>query len=272
VVVDDVFLSPRYASCLRSDRETNQGAAVLAELGRTLRSSSDRSWLVLHIPPGVDAYSTAHLAHGLAIVPFLVPERRDALLGLIADPRARITLVVAAHTHKFAYRIAGTAPHPVPMLLVPSVSPIFRNAPAFLVAQVAPDGTLADIRDHAFLHGAWIDLGGYTALGVSRFTAPALRGLNARLAHDPSARRRFALLYESGAPSEIGDGDWPIYRCAATTFTTLAFGRCTGAGGTKLLTTNGIIAATVGGAIAIVALAAGLLLWVRRRPRDVPRR
>jgi len=262
VVVDDVFWSPRYGACTGS---ANPAGPILAELGRTLRATHDRQWLVLHIPPGIDAYSTAHLAHGLAILPFLVPALRDSLLGLIADPRDHVTLVVAAHTHKFAYRIAGTAARPVPMLLVPSVSPIFRNAPAFLVAHVDRDGTLRDIRDHAFL-GAWTDLGGYDSLGVTRFTGPALERLNALLVRDPVARRRFALLYESGAPSEIGDRDWPIYRCAATAFTTRAFGRCTGLGGRELLTRQGFIAAGLG-TIVVAFLVAGLIVWLRLRSR-----
>ena len=263
VVVDDVFWSPRYGACTGS---ADQAAPILAELGRTLRAGRDRQLLVLHIPPGIDAYSTAHLAHGLAVLPFLVPALRDALLGLIADPRDRVTLVVAAHTHKFAYRIGGTAARPVPMLLVPSVSPIFRNAPAFLVAHVESDGRLRDVRDHALLGGAWTDLGGYDSLGVTRFTGAALERLNARLARDPVARRRFALLYESGTSSEIGDRDWPIYRCAATAFTTRAFGRCTGLGGGEMLTRHGIIAAGIG-SIVLAILVAGLIVWMSLRSR-----
>jgi len=265
VVVDDVFWSPRYGACTGS---ADQGEPVVAELGRALRATNDRHWLVLHIPPGIDAYSTTHLAHGLAILPFLEPQRRDALLGLIADQRDRVTLVVAAHTHKFAYRIAGTVARPVPMLLVPSVSPIFGNAPAFLVAQVDPDGTLRDVRDHALLHGTWTDLGGYASLGVARFTGPALEHLSAQLAHDPHARRRFAELYESGTASEIRNRDWPAYRCAATAFTTAAFRACAGDGGASLLTRRGVIAATVAAiAIALATLAAVLAIVLHRRSR-----
>jgi sphingomyelin phosphodiesterase acid-like 3 len=266
VVVDDVFWAPRYATCSFAPFQATQAGAILDELGRTLRSSHERQWLVLHIPPGVDAYSTAHLLHGLAVLPFLDPTRRDQLLALIADPRDHVTLVVAAHTHTFAYRIAGTARRPVPMLLVPSVSPIFGNAPAFLTAQVDSDGTLRDMHDHALLSGEWTDLGGYASLGVPRFTGAALGALNRRLASDPDAQQRFALLYESGAFPEIGDADWPVYRCAATAFSTRAFGACTGEGGSKLLTRRGIDAVVIG-AIVLVTIAVALIVRLRRRSR-----
>jgi sphingomyelin phosphodiesterase acid-like 3 len=262
VVIDDVFWSPRYAACTPSG---DPAADTFAELARALHASADRHWLLVHIPPGIDAFSTAHVTHRLAIVPFLQPVERDRLVRLIADPRANVTLVLAAHTHKFAYRIAGSPERPVPLLLMPSVSPIFDNAPAFLTARVDPDGTLRDLEDHALLDGRWRNLGGYAALGVSRFTGPALRALQTRLARDPGARRDFARLYESGAASEIDDRTWPIYRCAATAFTTSAFRACAGDGGTSFLTRRGIVASILFAVAAVVAGGAILVFVASRR-------
>jgi sphingomyelin phosphodiesterase acid-like 3 len=265
VVIDDVFWSPRYRPCGPAG---NPAAATIAELRRALHAPG-RHWIILHIPPGIDAYSSAHLAHRLVVVPFLDAGPRDALLGAIADPHAGVALVVAGHTHMFAYRIAGTPAHPVPVLLVPAISPIFRNAPAFLTAEVDPGGTLRDVEDHAFDGTRWHDLGGFDSLGVKGVSGAALVDLQHRLDRDPALRARFAHLYDSGAPSEIDARSWPTYRCAAVVFTASAFRACTDEGGVSVVTTRGILVfalaslALAGAAGALVAYRLG-----RRRARS----
>ena len=128
VIIDDVFWSPRYRSGCgpASDAST----AMLKQLDHALPRSTQRSWLFLHIPPGIDAFSTTHLTHRLAVVPFLDPLPRAELVAIAGDPARHVALIVAAHTHKFAYRIVNASgADPVPMLLVPAVSPMFGNAP-----------------------------------------------------------------------------------------------------------------------------------------------
>jgi len=266
VVIDDVFWSPRYHSCTH---DGDPGAATIAELRRALHASSDQHWILLHIPPGIDAYSTAHLVHRLVVVPFLDPLPRELFDGLIADPSAHVTLVLAAHTHKFAYRIAGTAERPVPMLLMPSISPIFGNAPGFLTAQADPDGTLSDIESYAFDGTDWQRMGGFPALGVSRFTGPALADLHKRLAHDDALRKRFEILYEGGGEPEIDERSWMTYWCSATAFSATAFRACDDQGGTSLLTQRGIKAVVVVVAIAlVVAMIVAYAVYLRARRRN----
>jgi hypothetical protein len=160
---------------------------------------------------------------------------------------------------------------PIPILQLPSISPIFENAPAFLTARVDSDGTLRDIDDHALHDGVWHDLGGFAELGVHRFTGAALIDLEGRLTRDPAARAHFASLYESGARAEIDAANWPVYRCAATAFTATAFRACLHEGGISILTTRGLAAATA----AILLFAAMGLAIVRRKaptPPGSPRR
>jgi hypothetical protein len=263
VIVDDVFWSPRYRSCTP---DGDPSASTLAELKRALHASSDRRWILLHIPPGIDAYSTAHLTHRLVVVPFLDPGPREALQRLIADPSSGVTLVIAAHTHKLAYRIAGTAARPVPMLLMPSISPIFENAPGFLTAGVDAGGTLRDVDSYAFDGTAWHELGGFRALGVDRFTGAALVDLHRRLAHDTALRDRFAMLYEGGGRPEIDAGNWQTYWCSATSYSATAFRACDDEGGSGVFTTRGIKAIAVA-AVTVGGLAILAFFRFRRRAR-----
>jgi hypothetical protein len=255
IVVDDVFWSPRYhAGCGAAG---NVADAAMDELAAAVRRTPGHVWVLFHIPPGVDAFTTAQLSHGLAIVPFLAPARRDRLLALLAGSRGKIVLTVAAHTHRFAYRIVNAAgPQPVPMLL-------YGNAPSFLTARVDAAGTPHAVEEYSYRDGAWHDTGGLRELGVDALTAPQLLAAQARLARDARARATFARLYGGGAKPEIDEHDWRIYWCAATAFATAPFRACTGAGGVSLITGLGVAVLAAGGTLAVAA--AAFAVWLLRR-------
>jgi sphingomyelin phosphodiesterase acid-like 3 len=268
IVVDNVFWSPRYrAQCGAAGNVVTDS---FAELETALQQNRGPVWVLFHIPPGVDTFSSAQLARRAAIVPFLAPALRDRFVAALTRAAGHVALAVAGHTHKFAYRIVAAAgPHPVPMLLVPAVSPIFGNAPAFLTANVTSAGTLRDIDEHAYLNGVWSSPGGLRSLGVDAFTGVQLIALQARLAREPQLRATFERLYGGGVSSEINDRNWPFYWCAATAFATAPFRACTQAGGISVVTQRGIIA-FVAAALVVVLAVAGLIWWRRAAARRLP--
>jgi hypothetical protein len=267
VAINDVSFSLRTNdSCAAG---INPRSNSLGDLTRSLHQAppGSHTWLLLHIPPGIDAYSTSYLAHRLAVIPFMRPNVRAALDAAIADPYNDISLVVAGHTHKFAYRISSGA-HPVPMLLVPSVSPIFSNAPSFLELGVGPRGTIGTVREISYRSGAWQPLGDLAALGVRAFDAPQLLALQARLAQSRSDREQFARLYSGGAPPEITESNWRTYWCSATAFSASAFQRCDDQHGLSILLPRALELAAL--AVAIVLLAGGILFVAFRFEKGRP--
>jgi uncharacterized protein YjeT (DUF2065 family) len=262
VVIDDVFWSPRYhAGCGAAG---NVADAEMNELLAAVQRAPGPVWVLFHIPPGVDAFSTVQVSKGLAIVPFLAPARRDRMLAALESAPGKIVLAVGAHTHRFAYRIAGAAgARPVPMLLVPAISPVYGNAPSFLTANVDARGIPHDVEEYSYRSGAWRDTGGLRELGVTAFTAPQLLAAQARLAHDPQARATFARLYGGGGRPEIEESNWRGYWCAATAFATAPYRACAGTGGISLITGRGV-AVLVAGCGVLVA-AGALAVWLLRR-------
>jgi sphingomyelin phosphodiesterase acid-like 3 len=261
VVLDDVFWSPRYRSgCGGTARPA---VHVLHELDAALHASPrTKTWVFVHIPPGIDAFSTAHLTQGLIVVPFLDPGAKDAFVRSITAPPHDVALVVAAHTHKFAFRVAGDGRDAVPMLLVPSVSPIFRNAPSFLTVRLGAANRIVSAEDWTRIDGRWADRGGLATLGIPNISASSIRSLETRMATDANLRASFARLYNGGAPPEITDDNWRIYACAASALTATAFRACTAQGGFSILTARAIaIIATV------VAVFVVLIVVVIRRVR-----
>lgn len=274
VVLDDVFWSPRYrAAC--GPRGGDGVADSVRDLMRALpRDGQGQNWVVMHIPPGIDAFSTTHLAHRLAVVPFLNPGPRSELNDVLSDPARHVSLVVAAHIHKFSYRVMNpTTPNPLPMLIVPAVSPIFRNNPSFLTVDVAPDGTIRNAEAHALVEYRWADIGGLRSLGVRAVTGPELLALGRRLDANPALRTRYADLYNGDAPPEIDERNWRGYACATTAFGVTEYRRCIGEHGYSIFTRRGL---TVVAGVVLVALAGGLVVvaagvvWFLRRGRGKP--
>jgi sphingomyelin phosphodiesterase acid-like 3 len=267
VVLNDVYATLRYRDLCGPNE--NAAAVSLDQLSKTLANEPkpDRVWLVTHVPPGIDAFSTAHLAHRLFVVPFLRAGARERIVTTINDPRNRVALVIAGHTHKFAYRLSDAgAAYDVPILLGPSVSPIFLNSPSFIALDVGPDGAVGNVAETSYHDGRWQRIGDLASLGVAKFDVASLAGLQRRLALDPALRERFATLYSGAGVSEITPQNWKIYWCAATELSAGAFGACASEGGYSIFTARAL---KYGGALLGVALvlAAVIIVYVVRRKR-----
>ena len=264
VVTDDVFWSPFYHRC--GGRSANEPTQLIAQLRTALQASNERHWIIAHIPPGIDAYSSTQLGRGLVVVPLLKAEPQAAFLALVADPANHVSLVLSAHAHRFAYRIAGSSEHPVPILLIPALSPIFRNAPAFLTVEVDPSGALRAAEVHAFLDGRWQDVGGTRSLGLSDVRGASLVRLQERIADDARVRATFERLYVTGGDAEIDARNWRAYWCAAANFTPDSYRTCTGAGGIGLVTGRALALAALLGTVGLIGLALAARRFVRRQP------
>ncbi len=265
IVINDVYWSPRYhAGCGPAN---NIGYRAFDEFDTALQHATGRVWAVMHIPPGIDAFSTAQLSHRTVIVPFMQPDMRDRLVAVLGRKPGQVALAIAGHTHKFAFRIVNaTGPDPVPMLLIPAMSPIFGNGPAFLTADVTNEGSLRDVQAYSYVKSHWTNIGGTRTLGVGAFTGKELVSLHGRLDRDAALRERFARLYNTDGESEITERTWSVYSCAATSFSTAAFRACDDAGGISFITERGVKLA-LGAVVAFVAFAGAIVWWFMRRRR-----
>ncbi len=180
IVLNSVYWSFRYVNSCGAAAQT-PGADEFTWLQNVLQHplASKANFVALHIPPGPDAYSTA-IVHGLGIVPFLDGKDDRDLRSLLADPSSNVAWVLAAHTHRTEFRLLGN----VPLLIVPSISPVYRNDPAFFVADVGPNGVLQDYqavayseREERWDHTYDLD----ATFGVTAFDAAAIRAIHARL-------------------------------------------------------------------------------------------
>jgi sphingomyelin phosphodiesterase acid-like 3 len=247
LVLDDTFMSRKYASC--SGKPDSGGAdAQMAWLRAQLaeaRQKRQHVWVMGHIPPGIDPYSTAvkmrDVCGGSAPEMFL---SSGDLPELLSDYGDVIQLALFAHTHMDEMRLlkpenaaASSAALGVAVKLVPSISPINGNAPSFTIATVEP--TTATLRDYRVFvasdgtgsNGAWQEEYDYTkTYHQATFSAVALNSLikgfqtDSDATTDPSeAYLRNYFVRDHSLELKLF---WPQYVCALAGYDVATYKGC----------------------------------------------
>ncbi len=236
LVLNTVLWSTRYRNrCGAPEGEaTPPGEAMLAWLRFQLyaaRMDGERVLLVYHVPAGVDAYSTAHGHPGskgcAPPMPFWQARYRNGFEGLIGEYAPMVLGALSGHIHRDSWRLfrdGKDAPIAVDTI-VPSVSPIFGNAPAWqLFAYDRTTGALVDRTTRAVTNLEAASRGADIAIAeLYRFTdayrvpaygLSALEGISEALATAvPSPDRTlYARFYGSGHGDDPEEA-WPVYGC-----------------------------------------------------------
>ena len=68
-----------------------------------------RNIVLMHIPPGLDAYATNY-AYDFVAWPFLKARYASGLLDALESSPGSILYAIAGHTHRFDFRLAGGVP------------------------------------------------------------------------------------------------------------------------------------------------------------------
>lgn len=225
IALNAVFWSRKYRPCGDAN---NVPSDEVRWLRQSLAATPSRlqNIVLMHIPPGVDAYSTLYL-WGFIVVPFLgqVPEKKIA--SALRARHDRISFVLAGHVHQLGMRIVGDAP----ALIAPSVSPIYNGNPAFLRLRITSAGVLDDYDMYAydFRSRLWHSIFDFdAAYGVRAFDAKTLRLVHERIAKDEETRTRWLRAMDADSPyPRATSSNWTAYWCAETV-TGAAYAGCTG--------------------------------------------
>jgi len=238
LVANSVFWSADYANACGDPFEP-----IGAEQMRFLRGrlhaapAGTHWWMLTHIPPGIDTFASLR---GLGLREMYRPEATRDFASLHARDDRPLDLVITGHTHMNDFRLASSGAGIAPVMLVPSITRFSGNDPAFFVATVRPDGSIADYaayHDSSRFAGlgtrAWSFEYGFAAtFGEGGVSVTALRHLQARLATDEVLRDRFyGEWYASGSLLGIvARSTWHRIWCAQTELEPHAYLRCRGKG------------------------------------------
>jgi sphingomyelin phosphodiesterase acid-like 3 len=243
IVVNDIFLSKKYNTCKGAPDPLPADAEMtwLQEQLEQARRHGQRVWVMGHIPPGIDVYSTLSkfrdVCGGQPPDTFLATDRMTDLLVHAADI---VKLGIFAHTHMDEFRLLEPArpdvayPTSVAVKMVPSISPVDGNNPSFMIAQVNP--STAMLQDYEEIAAsdhngdAWASEYDYGhAYHEASFSPGALGHLIAEFKDDPKYKtevsQQYLRSYYKGQLQEIKPF-WPQYACALGNNTAQHFAAC----------------------------------------------
>jgi sphingomyelin phosphodiesterase acid-like 3 len=167
ISLNTVFFSDRYHAAKFSENCSLIDSTGPADLFTWLESrlsaaqqAHEKVWLMFHIPPGIDSYSTIVKYQALskkaavpvteklcasAVVPMWQPKWTSQFQTLLAKYEGTVIVSLAGHTHTDDFRlINASGAKPEFVLISPAISPVYRQNPAFRVVTFGNDGSLSD--------------------------------------------------------------------------------------------------------------------------------
>jgi sphingomyelin phosphodiesterase acid-like 3 len=246
IVLQDIFESAHYREC-NGEASTVPAAEQIAWLHKHLteaRANGEQVWVMGHIPPGVDVYTTYHRYLFAPNEACNVKQPQmflssSALGKTIAEFGDVVRLAIFAHTHMDEIKLLqGPDGRAVPAKVVPSISPINGNEPSFIVAQVTPQ--TATIKDYEVYSASnaqgahWGREYRYSEVyQLPDFSAKSVDQLTIALIDDKSGEDETSRVYEryflsgGGTFAALGlQRLWPAYSCSLRELDPAAFRRC----------------------------------------------
>ena len=239
IVLQDIFESKKYQTCKGKDSESEakQQITWLDSQLKDAKAKGEHVWVMAHIPPGIDGYSTANKGNictdGGKPTEFLGSE---ALGDTFSDYTSTITLILLGHTHMDEMRLYSSKSGAIPARLTPSITPVDGNNPSFTIGLVDPkkaellDYTVYAASNQTGIGTTWseeYDFG--KTYGYSSFSASALKGLTQEFIADTSGTKKNSQSYQNfyfvmpdGGPlanvakSAEWSTMWPMYTCSMT--------------------------------------------------------
>ena len=234
ISLNSIFWSQKYLA-LSSEQgckavSTTAPADLLKWLDGELAAAAlakQKVWLMFHIPPGIDGYSSASARQSAikggapdnaetcakAIVPMWVPEWTAQFDDLLTKYRATAIATFAAHIHSDDFRLVGaTSEGRTFILLGPAISPVYEENPSFRVVSYRRDGTLTDHTTYYLANlpaasskhkGKWKQEYTYTReWKTATLDADSLARLYDEVVGNEKARSRWLSLYAVRGPAQ----------------------------------------------------------------------
>jgi sphingomyelin phosphodiesterase acid-like 3 len=247
IVLQDIFESKSFTSC-NGKKDPSAEATQITWLHAQLQSARvhhEHVWIMAHIPPGVDAYSTLHdsldVCGGKAPAMFLDSSAFADAITAFPDV---IRLVLLGHTHNDEMRIYTSTRGDVPGKLVPSITPVNGNNPAFTIAQVDPktatliDYAVTSAGNQTGIDTKWAEEYRYsTTYKLPDFSAASadklLAGFSADKRGTTAASDSYERFYFVSGPGVTASLKavamkliWPAYACSITQTSEADYRRC----------------------------------------------
>lgn len=257
--LNSVFFSNKYQAasfanaCSQVDSTAASRTFTWLESNLVLaRQAHEKVWLMFHIPPGIDGYSTMvqyrQMSQGggssseelcsKAIVPMWNPAWTSRFDSIMQDFQGTITASFAGHNHTDDFRVIHRGESGGEFVLIdPPISPIYGQNPAFRVVTFKTDGGLADQSTYYLTNlkaagsetpGKWAQEYDFAAEWQSQqLDAGSLGTIYERIKNDPQARAQWLrLLNVSSSRDQVPLTAVGTLDCAIAALAPSAYQQC----------------------------------------------
>jgi hypothetical protein len=237
IVLDDVDWTNHFKTCAGGDGAA-EATATLQWLSRALaaeRRAGRTALLIMHVPPGIDAFSSkACPAPG---APFWTDSALDGFVRLASSYRDVVKVAITGHTHMDDFRVVTDRDRPaLAVRISPAVTPLFGNHPSYTLFQYdLGDGDIDDYatysvdnRAHAADPQAWKLLYRFDAqYGQHGFTPEHILALANTLRTDEGElSKAYEDNFAAGGRSSVTPANWLTYSCAQVVLAEPQYGAC----------------------------------------------
>lgn len=247
IFANTVFFSRNYHNACGSGEPAKETLDWLRTHLDRARQHGEKVWLLYHIPPGIDVYATLR-GKGCpdAIVSMWDTSDVAQFTELQHEFADTIEATFAGHTHRDEFRLTG-APggHDGFVLVVPALSPVYGQNPAFQVFAYDANGGILDSTTHYIANLTAAAVGSApewrtespfsTAWQLPRLDLTSLEALYERIGTDRDAGTRWLLRYAVSRPEFwplpldqglVSDKAFTAYRCAIGNMSVARFRAC----------------------------------------------
>lgn len=236
--LNTIFFSSNYDNACGTNG-IDYGVLELAWLKKQLALARLRKrhvWLLYHIPPGINVYSsTTGPSACPAPVTMWKTQYTTTFDALMKQYASTVSVSLAGHTHMDDFRLMATTTSPFAYVhITPAVSPLFTNNPAYEVMTYLPQK--ATIADYAVIHFTlntptprWGQEYSFdSAYGQTSYTPQSIAAVRAAIDSDPATRALYIRYYTASNPGsttitpETSKGYW----CGTGARTPADFSNC----------------------------------------------
>jgi hypothetical protein len=231
--INDIFFSEK-------NGYNDYGWQQLKWLEKQLKAATknkQKVWIVFHIPPGVDAWSTVKEGHTVAYWDVIHRDSdsktfTDKFQELIQTYSPVIKGIFSGHTHMDHFRLVFDKSHkPLAYVhITPAISPEFGNNPGFQVLTYdARSFSVTDFDTYYYDGADWKEEYDFdTTYGKAPYDAANLAAIYNHLSDDAALRRSFVDYYDvhNQQAEPVTDRDWKAYWCGIGSLTDDDFNAC----------------------------------------------
>jgi sphingomyelin phosphodiesterase acid-like 3 len=239
LALNSVLWSPKCKSEALADC-TSDGVAELEWMEARMKAARARGGSIVvtgHIPPGINGFETLHSQVGQIVMMYEDCGEAGAakscvdfghkVPALLAEYSDVIRAGIFGHTHMNEFRVAGKGRKSVAIQVVPSVTPIYLNNPAFLVAQVSPEFSIEDYQAWRLSLGSSAAGSGWAkeydfaeTYGAGGLSGTHMQQVGEELMKEPEMRKKyFQYLVSESARISAPTGMQSEYLCILTNLT-----------------------------------------------------